>query len=143
MKKILSILMVALFSMQAFAFEISDKVQNDGSGLAPADKKIEVYYFHNERRCATCEAVESETKKALEEYYSDKMKAGTITFLSVNIEEKTNDALAEKLGVSGQTLLFISGEQKVDLTNDAFMYARTKPEKLKKEIKKTVDEFLK
>jgi hypothetical protein len=143
MKKILSILMVALFSMQAFAFQVTDKTRNDGSVLAPADKKIEVYYFHNERRCATCEAVESETKKALEEYYSDKMKAGTITFLSVNIEEKTNEALAEKLGISGQTLLFISGEQKADLTNDAFMYARTKPEKLKKEIKKTVDDLLK
>ncbi len=143
MKKIFSVLMIAFFAAQAFALTSADEKKNDGSGFAPADKKVEVYYFHNERRCATCEAVESETKKALEEYYSDKMKAGTITFLSVNIEEETNEALAEKLGVSGQTLLFISGEQKVDLTNDAFMYARTKPEKLKKEIRKTVDEFLK
>jgi len=143
MKKFLSFLIVAFLVTQAFATKVSDKVKTDGSGFAPEGKKIEAYYFHYTRRCATCEAVESETKNAFDEYFPEKMKDGTITFLSVNIEEDGNEAFAEKMGVSGQTLLFISGEQKTDLTNDAFMYAKTKPEKLKKEIKKTIEELLK
>ena len=35
---------------------------------------IQVYYFHNTARCATCNAVESETKIALEMFYDKKMK---------------------------------------------------------------------
>lgn len=110
--------------------------------MGPEDK-IEVYYFHYSRRCATCEAVESETKKALEEYFKDEMEAGTITFLSVNIEEETNAPMVESMEVSGQSLLFVRGDKKKDLTNDAFMNARTKPEKYRKLVKRTVEDLMK
>ena len=100
---------------------------------------IEVYYFHNTRRCTTCEAVENVTKSTLEENYSIQMKEDKIVFQSLNIEDDTNEPLARELHVSGQTLLFVKNGKKKDLTNDAFMYARTKPEKFKEKIVKTVD----
>jgi hypothetical protein len=103
--------------------------------------KVEVYYFHYERRCATCMAVENESKKALEELYPEKMKSGEIIFLSVNIEEESNLPLAEKYKVDGQTLLLVKGDKKENLTNTAFMYAATKPEKLKKAIGDTIDKL--
>ena len=49
-----------------------------------------MYYFHYERRCATCQAVEDESAKALNELYPEKVKSGEMTFLSVNIEDETN-----------------------------------------------------
>jgi len=110
----------------------SSKAQN-----ISADK-IEVYYFHYERRCATCMAVENESKKALEELYPEKVKSGEIIFLSVNIEEESSQALAEKYKVDGQTLLLVKGDKQENLTNTAFMYAATKPEKLKKAIGDTI-----
>jgi hypothetical protein len=102
---------------------------------------IEVIYFHNTRRCATCMAVESVTKSTLEEKYPDQMKSGKITFQSLNIEEEANEPLAQKLHVSGQTLLFLKDGEKKDLTNDAFMYARTKPEKLSDKIVETINKL--
>ncbi|MEA3445686.1 MAG: hypothetical protein U9R19_13285, partial [Bacteroidota bacterium] len=43
----------------------------DPSKKASVEKgEITVYYFHNTRRCATCNAVEDETKKALKKFYS-------------------------------------------------------------------------
>lgn len=110
--------------------------------FSPNDEKVEVYYFHFSRRCATCNAVENEAVKALEEFFPEKMKNGDITFLSVNIEEEGNEKLAEDLGVSGQALLFVKGDKKIDITNDAFMYARTKTEKYHKQVKKTVDSLM-
>jgi hypothetical protein len=104
-------------------------------------EKVEVYYFHYERRCATCMAVENESKKALEELYPEKMKSGEIIFLSVNMEEESNQPLAEKYKVDGQTLLLVKGDKQENLTNTAFMYAATKPEKLKKAIGDTVDKL--
>jgi hypothetical protein len=102
---------------------------------------VEVYYFHYERRCATCMAVENESEKALNELYPEKMKSGEMTFLSVNLEDKTNDGLAEKLKVDGQSLLVVKGEKQENLTNTAFMHARNNPDKLKKALKESIEKL--
>lgn len=103
--------------------------------------KVEVYYFHNTRRCATCKAVESVTKETLEEFYPEEIKKGLITFQSINIEDDENEQLAKKFEIAGQTLLFTKGAEKKDLTNDAFMFARSSPEKLKKVIKQFIGDI--
>lgn len=101
-------------------------------------EKVAVYYFHNTRRCATCEAVEEVTKNSLKELYPEQFKKGEVTFQSLNIEDDKNEGIARKLKVSGQTLLVVKDGKKKDLTNDAFMYARNNPEKLKEKIQKAV-----
>ena len=103
-----------------------------------SSEKVEVYYFHNTRRCATCQAVEDVTKSSLEDLYPEQFKKGEVTFQSLNIEDDANEALARDLNVSGQTLLVVKSGKKKDLTNDAFMYARSNPDKLKEKIKKAI-----
>lgn len=98
---------------------------------------VQVYYFHATRRCATCEAVESVTASALKEYYGDK-----ISFTSINRDEEKMDPMLVKYKVSGQTLLIVKGDEMVNLTPDAFMNARSNPDKLKAKIKSTVDSML-
>ncbi|MCF8362684.1 MAG: nitrophenyl compound nitroreductase subunit ArsF family protein [Prolixibacteraceae bacterium] len=95
---------------------------------------IKAYYFHFTRRCATCKAVESVSAEALKELYGE-----SIVLKSVNLDDEANNDLAEKIGVDGQSLLFVKGDKKVDITNDGFMYARTKPEKLKEKIEEAVN----
>src|SRR6056297_2837530 len=80
---------------------------------------VHVYYFHNARRCATCKAVETESKKAVETLYGD-----TVSFASYNLEEPGGEQKADELGVSGQTLLIVSGKTQFNITNEAFMNAR-------------------
>lgn len=95
---------------------------------------IKAYYFHFTRRCATCKAVESVSAEALKELYGE-----SIVLKSVNLDDEANDELAEKIGVDGQSLLFVKGDKKIDITNDGFMYARTKPDKLKEKIEETIE----
>jgi hypothetical protein len=106
-----------------------------------ATTTVEAYYFHNTRRCATCLAVESVTKETLEGTYAEAMKNGLVTFHSLNIEDEENEALAKKLEISGQALLLIKNGEKMDLTNDAFMYASSNPEKLKKKIQQFIGDI--
>ena len=101
--------------------------------------KIEVYYFHFTRRCMTCNAVEDVSKEAISTFYPTQFKKGQITFKSVNLDEKTSDVLAKKCKTEGQALLVISGSKRIDLTEQGFMYAKSNPEKLKAELKKTID----
>lgn len=141
MKKIFLLSFMIAFLSGSFSCE-AQKKQPEKAGNTVSDK-VEVYYFHFTRRCLTCNAVEAETKKALETLYPEKVKSGKITFASVNLEDDGSKAVAEKCKASGQSLLVISGNKRTDLTNSGFMYARSQPEKLKAEIKSTIDPLIK
>ena len=108
-----------------------------------AGNDIEVYYFHMTTRCVTCRAVESEAKKNLDILYTDLVKQGRITFTALNLEEQTGKTIGAKLGVSGQTLLIVKGDQKINITNEGFLYALSKPEKFKEIIKDKIDPLIK
>ena len=116
--------------------------ESDSKATVKESEKVEVYYFHYTRRCATCIAVEDETKNALNNLYGEQMKNKSIVFQSVNLDEDNSKELAEKLEISGQTLLIVSGEKKENLTTDAFMNAKSDPDKLKEIIKSTIDPLL-
>ena len=124
--KTLKSIVVLLFLAPVFAFS-----QNNST-------KIEAYYFHNATRCTTCKTVEAEAKADLKELYGDK-----VTFQALNLEEKSTDAIAKKLKVSGQTLLVVKGDKQVNLTNEGFLYAVTDPDKFKAKIKEKVDPMMK
>ena len=102
-----------------------------------ATNQVEAYYFHNTARCVTCKTVESETKANLENLYGSQ-----VTFKALNLEDDETKAIAKKLKVSGQTLLLVKGDKKINITNEGFMYARTNPAKFKAVIKEKVDGLL-
>jgi len=98
------------------------------------ESKVEAFYFHFSRRCVTCREVERISSEALEELYGAKIK-----LKSINLDDRNSEELAKKLGVEGQSLLFVNGTKKIDLTIDGFMYAKTDPDKFKKKIKTTIE----
>ncbi len=104
--------------------------------------KVEVYYFHFTRRCMTCNAVETESKKAVTALYPKLVKSGKITFQAINLDDASSKAAAEKCGVEGQSLLVIGSGKRIDLTSQGFMYAVSNSEKLKAELKKAIDPLL-
>ena len=91
----------------------------------------------------TCNNVEKVSKEGVETQFSAQVKCGEISFKSVNLDEKDGEAIGAKYKIEGQTLIIISGDKRVDLTDKGFMYANDSPEKLKAEIKKAVDGLLK
>ncbi len=141
MKNTIHFLMTILMFVSFIACGKSTSQQKDlKTGSAGV---VEVYYFHNTRRCLTCQAVENVTKEALESSFAAQIKEGTVVFKSLNLEEKSTEEIASKYGVAMQTLLIIKGDQKTDITETGFKYARTEPDKLKQEIKSVIDKYLK
>ncbi|MEE4197442.1 MAG: nitrophenyl compound nitroreductase subunit ArsF family protein [Bacteroidales bacterium] len=113
----------------------TNKQEKDETGINT--KGVEVFYFHYTRRCATCNAVEDVAKEAIDELYGNK-----VLFNAYNLDEADGRQKAEEIGISGQTLIIVSGENKINITNEGFMHARTNPEKLKNIIKEKVDPLL-
>jgi hypothetical protein len=105
-------------------------------------ERIDVYYFHFSRRCVTCKTVEAEAKNAVETLYPELYRDNEVTFQSINLDEETGRKLAKTHGVTGQSLLIVSGSEKADLIREGFMYARTDPEKFRQVIKQQIDGLL-
>ena len=113
---------------------------------APAISKngdVEVYYFHMTTRCVTCKTVEAEAQKNVEMLYADQVKAGRISFTAINLDEASGKSLGEKLGVNSQTLLIVKGDQKINITNEGFLYAVSQPQKFAEVMKSKIDPLIK
>ena len=134
MKKIILLSFTLLLISGLFCNAQTSNIATQSS----ASIKVEAYYFHMSTRCVTCKAVESEAKKNLESLYGEKVK-----FQAINIEDDANKAIVEKLNISGQTLLIVKGDNKINLTNEGFMYAVNNPDKFKSIIREKVDGLLK
>ncbi len=104
--------------------------------------KIEAYYFHFTARCMTCKTVEAQAEKNIETLYPELVKQGKISFQSVNLDDASSKTIAEKLQISGQTLLLVKGDQQINITNEGFMYAVHQPEKFKAVIKEKIDSLM-
>lgn len=140
MKRIVFFGLMLSFLMSSMTFEAQNKKTQKVA--TTVSNKIEVYYFHYTRRCVTCNAVESVTKEAIAEMYPTQFKKGQIIFRSVNLDEKENEGVAKKCQAEGQALLFMAKGKRIDLTDKGFMYAKSTPEKLKAEVKKTIEALL-
>jgi hypothetical protein len=121
----------------ALSTSLTGSSQNEKKSQ-PASKtsSVEMYYFHFTRRCATCQAVEDVSKNTVSDFYGNK-----VSFTSLNLEEE-GKAKAKELKVSGQTLLIVSGDKKINITNEAFMNTRSNPDKLSTIIKEKIDPLL-
>lgn len=107
-------------------------------------KKLDVYYFHGEHRCPTCNAIEKETKTLLESTFKAQLDQGIIKLNVLNLEEKKNKALVEKYEIWGSSLLLVDAKGKVvNLTDLGFSKARNEAAEFKADLKVEIDKLLK
>ena len=139
--KTLKYFLFSLILMGAMNTLSAQKTVDKAAGTK-VNENIEIYYFHFSRRCATCNAVESETKNALKKYYSKQLEDGVIDFTSLNLDTKDSKKKANSLKLSGQSLLIVKGDQHINLTSQGFMNARTNPENFHKVLKEKIDGLL-
>ena len=106
---------------------------------------VEVLYFHGKQRCATCVAIEKNTKALMESTFADKLESGEVVFKSVNITEE--ETLADKYEVSWSSLIIVDydkngKEESTNMTEFAFGNARTNPESFKKGVAEQINTML-
>ncbi len=140
MKTLKPTFLILFFALSLFSCKAQTSDNEKAEKTVSED--VQVYYFHNTKRCATCNAVEDETRVALEMFYNDNMEAGTMDFTSLNLEQEDGEKMAHSLRVSGQTLLIVKGATRVNLTNEGFINARTNPTKFHEILKTQIDKLL-
>ena len=103
---------------------------------------IQIVLFHMEQRCESCDAVELETLKLLDEEYAEALNAGKIKFVPLNYQSEHGKKAAGILRASGQTLYVVKGDSISNLTSAAFMYAHTHPNIYIEALRKEIDKYL-
>lgn len=123
----------------------NNKTKNTGNHTSTSIKDgIEVLYFHGKKRCATCLAIEKNTKEVIETEFAEALKLGKLVFKSLDIGE--NESLSDKYEITWSSLVLVDydddKEDTENLTEFAFSNARTAPDKFKAELKKKIEEQL-
>jgi hypothetical protein len=78
-----------------------------------------VYYFHTTFRCRTCNLMESLTKEAVEEDFSQQMESGRVVFKAVNVDEKQNRHFVKRYKLHTKSVIVSTsdGEREKDWKN--------------------------
>jgi len=147
MKTVIFFIVSVFFLAGCSSSETKPETQNSDTVITESVAPVQIYYFHGERRCPSCIAIGEQTEKVLLEEYNDLVKAGTISFKDVNVDEEKNFALAEKYQIAGSALLIVkttNGKEEVsDLTGDGFKLARNMPEMFRSKVIESINNFIK
>ncbi len=113
--------------------------------MAAGKPTLKIYYFHGIHRCASCIAIEKQTKVALENEMKELYKNQKVALEVLTIEDVKNQKLVEKYDIWGSSLILVDdkGNKLADLTEEGFMLARSKPDKFRELLKEKVYGFVK
>ena len=90
--KISAILLFVIipFIIPCLAEDSLIEIKLDNTNSILNSKTIQVYYFHGDRRCKTCNSIEANTKLLLESKFAAEMKSGKIKWSVINTDKKEN-----------------------------------------------------
>lgn len=140
MKRIVTI-GVMLLTLIGCGGRNSQKSSNSSTATDSA-AAVKVYVFHAAQRCATCRAIDAVVAEVMNNDFTDGVKSGNVALLDVDITKPENKSLVEKYEIYSTSLLIDAGGKVTNLTNDAFQYARSNPDKLKEILRANISKAL-
>ena len=133
----MKVITIALLFM---SIVLSACAQTDSPKTVPTAESdgIEVLYFHGKQRCATCIAIERQTKQAVEELSDNRL-----TMRTIDISKTENESIVEKYEVAWSTLIVVKGDNVLNLTELGFSLARNNPDGFRERLKSEINQLLK
>lgn len=75
--------------------------------LPAARTVVDVYYFHGDQRCMSCNRIEAYTKEAVEKRFAADIKKGLVVMHVVNLDEAANKHYIQDFQISAKSVLVI------------------------------------
>lgn len=110
--------------------------ENTASAKSTQKDRVEVIYFHGKQRCATCMAIEKNTREVINSLFAKELKNGKVVFKIVDISTPEGEKIADRYEVTWSSL-FVNKwkggkETRNNITEFAFGNARKNPDAFKK-----------
>ena len=94
------------------AVTVDPAVTSDPAGTADSstvpDDRVIVYYFHGNKRCNTCRAIEAYTEEAVNIWFGDEIRSGKLDFRVVNVEEPGNEHFVDDYELSTRSVVLVA-----------------------------------
>lgn len=114
---------------------------------APEKDRVEVIYFHGKQRCATCMAIENNSKELVNSMFANEIKNGAVVFKTVDISTPEGEKIADKYEVTWSSLFVNKWEKgketRNNMTDFGFANARKNPDVFKKGLAEKIRQSLK
>jgi len=137
-----------LLSLSVFLFSCNENEPTKENVTEPSiqQNRVQVIDFHTTHRCETCLTIEKKTMETINDHFKNEFDNGEITFQSINVDEKENEAIAEEYEAYG-TSLFITvvkdgKSEKIDLTDFAFTNAMAEDDSFKAGLTEQLNDAL-
>lgn len=108
-----------------------EKATSKATQIELSTDKANIVYFHFSRRCATCIAIEDVGKEVAN-------ATPSAVFFDFNLDEDSGEEMGKKLNIEDQSFLIIKGDKQIDLTEEAFLNARSNPDIFKSIIEEKI-----
>lgn len=109
--------------------------------------RVEILYFHGKQRCATCMAIEKNTRELVNTTFAKELKNGTVVFKIVDISTPEGEKIADNYKVTWSSLYVNKWkdgkETRNDMTKFGFSNARKNPDAFKNGVIQKVKSLLK
>lgn len=120
---------------------------NTANAKSPVNDRVEVIYFHGKQRCATCMAIEKNTREVLNSMFANELKSGKVVFKIVDISTPDGEKVADRYEVTWSSL-FVNKwkngkETRNNLTEFGFGNARKNTGAFKKTLADKIRQSLK
>ena len=113
----------------------------------PTETYVEVPYFHGTQRCATCKAIEKETREVVFTELTERVARGELRFREVDLSTPEGEKLADQYRVTWSSLyvnLWKEGrETRNHMTRFGFQYARSQSDVFRKGLTEKIEQLLK
>lgn len=104
------LLLIVVASLGAFGFQrLGHKA---AAATESADKPTpskavvtKAYYLHNTFRCETCQSIEEQARRTIEEDFAKEIKAGTLVFASLNVDDKPYEHYLDDFKLTSASLV--------------------------------------
>lgn len=108
--------------------------------------RVEVLVFYGAQRCATCRAIEAQSRDLVETAFAEELSSGQLVYRTVDMTTPEGETMADGYEVASSSLLIVQhmdGKENVNnLTRFAFTTARNKPDEFKEGLKNEVRNLL-
>jgi hypothetical protein len=71
------------------------------------DDGLVVYYFHGDMRCATCEAIESQSYETVHTDFASQLESGEVVWKVLNFEQPAGSDLAKKFEIETSVVVLV------------------------------------
>ena len=71
------------------------------------DRHIKAYYFHGNNRCYSCKKIEQYSREAIEMYFDNQLKEGSLTFQAINTDQPENKHFLQDYQLVTKSLVLV------------------------------------